>query len=117
MVEIQEVYNRVQETKKKQKDVRSALKDAFSVSAEYQELLEKIKALRVKKQQMEAAIKSDFKGELEKMEEYALDLKSDAMLLSDAAMTKLMKGETVELTDEYNNKYEPIFSVRFKKVV
>jgi predicted nuclease with TOPRIM domain len=117
MVEIQEVYNRVQETKKKQKDVRSALKDAFSVSAEYQEVLEKIKALRVKKQQMEAAIKSDFKGELEKMEEYALDLKSDAMLLSDAAMTKLMKGETVELTDEYNNKYEPVFSVRFKKVV
>jgi predicted nuclease with TOPRIM domain len=117
MVDIQEVYNRLQETKKKQKDVRSTLRDALSTSAEYQELLEKIKAMRTKKQQMEAAIKSDFSGEMDKMEEYALDMKSDNMLLSDAAMTKLMKGETVELTDEYNNKFEPIFSVRFKKVV
>ncbi|MFA5128215.1 MAG: hypothetical protein WC457_04435 [Patescibacteria group bacterium] len=117
MVDIQEVYNRMQETKKKQKDIREALRDAMSTSAEYQEILEKIKALRVKKQQTEAAIRADFSGEMEKMEEYALDLKSDNMLLSDAAMTKLMKGETVELTDEYDNKYEPIFSVKFKKVM
>ncbi len=116
MVDIQDVYNRVQETKKKQKDVKSALRDAFSTSTSYQEVLEKIKELRVKKQQIETSIKADFSGEMEKMEEYALDLKSDNMLLSDAAMTKLMKGETVELTDEYNNKYEPVFSVRFKKV-
>ena len=117
MVDVQEVYNRIQETKKKQKDIREALRDAMSTSAEYQEILEKIKALRVKKQQTEAAIRADFSGEMEKMEEYALDLKSDSMLLSDAAMTKLMKGETVELTDEYDNKYEPIFSVKFKKVM
>lgn len=117
MVDIQEVYNRMQETKKKQKDIRDALRDAMSTSAEYQEILEKIKALRVKKQQTEAAIRADFSGEMEKMEEYALDLKSDSMLLSDAAMTKLMKGETVELIDEYDNKYEPIFSVKFKKVM
>ena len=94
MVDVQEVYNRIQETKKKQKDIREALRDAMSTSAEYQEILEKIKALRVKKQQTEAAIRADFSGEMEKMEEYALDLKSDSMLLSDAAMTKLMKGET-----------------------
>jgi len=31
-------------------------------------------------------------------------------------MTKLMKGETVEVKDEYDNTYEPIFSVRFKKI-
>lgn len=116
MVDIQEVYNRLQETKKKQKDIRSAFKDALSTSSEYQEILDKMKALRVKKQQVEAAIKADFSSELEKMEEYALDMKSDSMLLSDAAMTKLMKGETVEITDEYNNKFEPIFSVKFKKV-
>lgn len=117
MVDIQEVYNRMQEVRKKQKDIRAALKDAMATSAEYQEILEKIKTLRAKKQQIEAAIRSGFTSELEKMEEYALDIRSDNILLSDAAMTKLMKGETVAITDEYDNKYEPIFSVKFKKVV
>ncbi len=116
MVNLQEVYNRLQETKKKQKEIRNAIKDALSTSAEYQEVLEKIKNLRVKKQQIEAGVTSDFSGELAKMDEYIIDLKSDNMLLSDAAISQLMKGETVEITDEYNNKYEPIFSVRFKKI-
>jgi len=117
MANLQEVYTRLQETKKKQKEIRGALKEALMSSTEYQELLDKIKAMRIKKQQIEAAIRADFSGELEKMEEYALDIKSDSMLLSDAAMSKLMKGESVEITDEYNNRYEPIFSVRFKKAV
>lgn len=116
MADIQEVFNRIQEIKNKQKEIRSTLKDAFSTSAEYQEVLEKIKTLKAKKQQIEAAIRSDFSGELDKMDEYALDLKSDNMLLADASLTKLMKGETVELTDQYENKYEPTFSVKFKKV-
>lgn len=116
MANLQEVYNRLQETKKKQKDIRSALKEALMSSAEYQELLDKIKTMKIKKQQIETAVRADFSDELEKMEEYALDIKSDSMLLSDAAMTKLMKGESVEITDEYNNKFEPIFTVRFKKM-
>lgn len=117
MANLQEVYNRLQETKKKQKEIRSALKEALVSSVEYQEIIDKIKSARIKKQQIESAVRSDFSSELEKMEEYALDIKSDSMLLSDAAMTKLMKGESVEITDEYNNKYEPVFSVRFKKAI
>ena len=30
-------------------------------------------------------------------------------------MTKLMKGESVSVSDEYENEYEPVFSVKFKK--
>lgn len=115
MANLQEVYNRIQETKKKQKDIRGALRDALLLSSEHQDITDKIKTMRIKKQQIEAAVKADFSSELDKIEEYALDLKSDMMLLSDAAMSKLMKGETVEITDEYDNRYEPIFSVQFKK--
>jgi hypothetical protein len=43
------------------------------------------------------------------------DIESDKKILSQATLTKLLKGEPIELIDEYNNKYEPIFSVRFKK--
>lgn len=115
-VDLQEVYSRIQETKKKIKDIRTAYKDALSSTGSYAEIKEKIQALQMKKKQIEAGVKEGFTGELEKMDEYNLDLKSDTMLLTDAAMSKLMKGETVELIDEYNNKYEPEFSVKFKKV-
>jgi hypothetical protein len=36
-------------------------------------------------------------------------------MLNDMAMTMLMDGKTVEVTDEYENQYEPLFTVKFKK--
>jgi hypothetical protein len=46
---------------------------------------------------------------------YEADIAADNLLLSDAAMTMMMKGERVEVQDEYNNVYDPIFQVKFKK--
>lgn len=115
MQNLQEIFARIQKTKKKQKDIRGAYKDALMNSAEYQDISEKIKNLRDKKKQIESAVRSDFSSEFTKLEDMKVDLESDYVLLSDIAMSKLMKGETVEVEDEYQNKYEPIFSVKFKK--
>lgn len=115
MQDIQEIFNRIQEIKKKQKDIRSAYKDALATSQEYKELDDKIKALRMRKKQIETATKANFSGEFTKLEDFAIDLESDNTMLSDAALSKLMKGETVEVKDEYDQTYEPQFSVKFKK--
>ena len=115
MATLQEIFNRIAETKKKQKDIRSAYKDALATSLEYQELTEKMKTLREKKKQIEQATKAQFSSELTKLEDYAIDLASDNELLSDAALSQLMHGEKVEVTDEYGNAFEPVFSVKFKK--
>jgi hypothetical protein len=115
MQDIQEVFNRMQVVKKKQKDIRSAYKDALNTSLEYQEISEKIKALRERKKQIETVTKQNFSKELTELDDYKIDLESDAVLLSDIALSKLMKGETVQVVDEYNNSYEPQFSVKFKK--
>jgi len=115
MQDIQSIFNHIQEIKKKAKDIRSAYKDALAASAEYQEIGEKMKASRERKKQIEASIKSDFSSEFTKLDDYKVDLESDTVMLSDAALSKLMKGETVEVTDEYSNTYEPVFSVKFKK--
>jgi hypothetical protein len=45
-----------------------------------------------------------------------MHLVNDAELLADLALNQLVSGETVEIVDENDQKYEPIFSVRFKKV-
>lgn len=115
MQDIQTIFNHIQEIKKEQKKIRTGYREALSGSSEYQEIAEKLKTLRERRKQIETSIKQDFDSEWTKLEDYAIDLESEATLLSDAALSKLMKGETVQVSDEYNNNYEPIFSVKFKK--
>ncbi len=115
MQDLQQIFNHIQEIKKKQKDIKAAYRDALAASSEYKNLVDKSKELRARKKEIEMSVKSDFSGEFQKLDDYKVDLESDMTMLSDAAMTKLMKGETVEVTDEYNNNYEPVFSVKFKK--
>lgn len=115
MQQLQIIFTRIGETKKKMRDIRAAYKDALATSAEYKEVTDKIKTLREKKKQLEYAHKQSFASELAKLDDLKIDLASDMELLSDAAMTQLMKGETVEVEDEYGNKYDPAFKVNFKK--
>ena len=115
MQDIQEVFNRIQQIKKQQKDLRNSYKDALNNSGEYAEIGEKLRTLRERKKQIELSIKSDMGSDYTKLEDLKIDLESDMEMLSDMALTKMMKGETIEIKDEYDNKYEPVFTVRFKK--
>ncbi len=115
MQSLQEIFKRTQELKKKQKDLKSAYNDALKTSLEYQEITEKTKALKERKKQIEITIKDQFASELTKLEDLKIDLASDAEMMTDMAVSMLMKGETIEVKDEYDNAYEPVFKVSFKK--
>ncbi|MBU4216830.1 hypothetical protein L6270_03310 [Candidatus Parcubacteria bacterium] len=115
MSKLQEVFDRIQKTKKEQKELKSMFRDSLVNSKSYQEAVEDLKVLRDKKKKIEDAIKEDFNSELAKLDILKSDIDNDYMLLSDAALTKIMKGEMIEVVDEKDNKYEPIFSVKFKK--
>lgn len=113
--DMQSIFNRIQETKKKMKDIKAMYKDALDSNGEYQELTDKMKALRENKKRVETAIKEGFSGEMQKLDDLKIDVESDIEMLNDMALTKMMKGETFELSDEYKNNYEPVFFVKFKK--
>ena len=115
MSKLQEVFDRIQKTKQEQKKIKSMYRDALTNSKQYQHALEEAKASREKKKKIEDGIKDEFSKELSKLDNLKADIENDQMLLSDAALSTLMKGETVEVKDEKENKYEPIFSVRFKR--
>jgi len=115
MQDIQEIFNRLQKIKKEQKDLRSSYKDALALSGEYVEIGEKLKTLRERKKQIENSVRNDMGSDFIKLEDLKIDLESDLEMISDIALTKMMKGETIEVKDEYDNAYEPIFTVRFKK--
>ena len=115
MQNIQEIFDRIQKHKKEQKELKSAYKDALAVSLPYKKIVEEAKELREKKKQMEFSIKEDFVAEFTKLEALEVDIASDVEMLNDLAITQIMKGESVSVTDQYQNAYDPIFSVRFKK--
>ena len=116
MSKVQEIFDRVQKTKNEQKKIKAAYRDALANSQSFQKAQEELKAAREKKKKIEQNIQEDFAKELEQLEVLKTDLENDMMLLSDAALTQITKGNPVEVKDTRENKYEPIFSVRFKKV-
>jgi len=115
MKNIQEVFNQIQIVKKQQKEIKTAFRDAMAGSTEHKELTEQIKALKEKKKQVETAIREEFSHELNKLDELKTELESQNLMLNDIALTTLMNGEEIEIVDAYNNAYEPIFMVKFKK--
>jgi len=116
MAKLQEIFTRLRETKKQQKVIKSQYRDALNGSTEYSAVVEDLKNLREKKKQIEEGIKADMADNFNKLEDLKYDLATDLELLNDAALTTLMKGEKVEVTDEYDQPYEPKFKVSFIKI-
>ena len=115
MDKLQEAFNRICEIKKEQKKIKSAYRDALISSPTYKKITDELKELREKKKKFEEGIRVDFSGEFTKLEDMKIDLESEYELLNDIALTQLMKGETIKVTDQYDNSYDPVFSVKFKR--
>lgn len=115
MKSLQEVFNQIQEVKKQQKTIKSAFRDALSNSGEYKKMVEDLKIMREGKKTLEQSVKEEFSKELDKLDDLKIDLETQNMMLNDIALTKIMNGESIEIVDMYNNAYEPIFNVKFRK--
>lgn len=116
MQDLQAIFNRIQENKKKLKDLRDSYKEALKQDQSFVEAEEALKTAREKKKAIELEIKNQFASEFVKMDDLKIDVASDQEMINDIAMTMIMKGETVAVNDKYDNEYEPLFTVKFKKV-
>ncbi|PIZ96927.1 MAG: hypothetical protein COX80_00165 [Candidatus Magasanikbacteria bacterium CG_4_10_14_0_2_um_filter_33_14] len=116
MQDIQEIFNKIEESKKDMKELKASYKEALEAIQEYQLVQEEMKALREKRKRIEQAIKEQFATEITKIEDLKIDIESDMEMISDIALAKISKGESIGITDKYSNEYEPIFKVKFKKV-
>lgn len=116
MSKLNEVFKRLQEQQKVQRDLKKMYREALAVNGNYHEVLEELEALKIKKKQIESAVKSDLKEEFDKLEGLKLNIAGDKQMLSDIALTQLTKGEEVKVIDENQVEYEPLFTVRFQKV-
>ncbi|MDX9893719.1 MAG: hypothetical protein RB292_04925 [Patescibacteria group bacterium] len=116
MKNLQDIFNRTQKLKKEQRELKAVYRDALKNSDHYQKILEEIKSLRETKKQIEDGIKADMQSSFQKLENLKYDIETENELMSDLALNHLVKGEPINIKDEYDNEYEPIFAVRFRKL-
>ncbi len=115
MRNIQEIFNEIQELKKEQKGIRAEYKDALDNANEYEETVDEAKELREKKKQIETMVQGQLGLRYQRFEEIKDKLVELNEMLTDVAMTTLMGGKTIELKDQYENEYEPVYKITFKK--
>ncbi len=112
MKDIKEVFDRIQQHKKEQRDLNLAVKDSLRNMPEYHDLTEQIDRLKLKRAKIEQSAMDDVAHKIDLLK---ANIKDGVQMMSDIALSTLMKGEEVKLVDDKDNEYEPIFSVRFKK--
>jgi predicted nuclease with TOPRIM domain len=116
MMDLQEVYNELQENKKEQKEIRREYKDALGNANEFSETEEELKKLKEKKKQMENVTQSRMGGRWDKFEKLKARAKELDQIITDVAMSTLMDGKTVAVKDQYDNSYEPVYKITFKRI-
>lgn len=116
MRDLQEVYNELQENKKEQKSIKREYKDALVNANEYEETVEELKKLREKKKQIENLTQSRLGSRWDDYEKLKAKASELDQMITDIAMSTLMDGKTVALKDEYDNNYEPVYKISFRKI-
>ncbi len=115
MNDLQGLFDKLQEEKREQKEIRREYKDALSHDTLYQQTEEELKTLREKKKLIESEIRSQMGSRWERFEDLKFDITEIQQMISDVAMSSIMKGESIAIKDAYDVIYEPKFTVTFKK--
>ncbi|MDP3964274.1 MAG: hypothetical protein Q8Q20_01260 [bacterium] len=115
MTSVQDVFNRIQKSKKELKELKAAYHDSLANHGSYQKIMEQLRAYKMNKQRIEDSVKGEMGKDYQRIEDLQFDIKSDKELLCDMSLNQMMKGQSVEVTDEEEKSYEPVFSVAFKK--
>ncbi|MBI2550926.1 hypothetical protein HYV73_01100 [Candidatus Uhrbacteria bacterium] len=115
MQSLQEVYTQLEACRKEKKELMKMIKDELSQHDKHRELSETMKTMKMEKKAIEDTVLVKSQGSGERMKEIAAEMAAYQELMSDIALNMYVKNETVELMDAYEQKYEPVFVVKFKK--
>lgn len=115
MKDLQSIFNHIQEMKKDMKTIKKEYSDTLLNADDHELILEEMKKLKERKKQIETRVQEQMGRRYAELEELKDEIESEQEMLNDMAMTTLMDGKTVEVVDQYENRYEPLFTVKFKK--
>ena len=65
MSKLNEVFKRLQEQQKNQRELKKMYREALAVNGNYHQVVEELDVLKIKKKQIEAGVKADLKEEFD----------------------------------------------------
>ena len=74
---LQEIFARVEKSKSRQREIKTIYRDALTSTPEYEELNDKLKALRERKKQIEATVKEQFGSEITELEDLKVNKRKE----------------------------------------
>ncbi len=114
MPKLEEVHGRLQQKKKEKREIVRSFADELRSNARYMEIVEKIEELKAEKKSIENEARArDL--DVAKLEDLKVDIQSDTILLADIALNMYVQQLPVEILDELNARWVPVFKVSFKK--
>ncbi len=114
MPNLEEVYQRLEKNKKRKREIGKMVADELSHSPRHAEIKEEMKTLREEKKGIELQVTAG-SPEFAELEDLRADIQTDQEVLSDIALNMYMKDQSVEIIDQYDQKWYPSFKVAFKK--
>ena len=114
MQSLEKVYTRLQESKTKRREIGRMIRDELLQDARHQKLSEEIKILRDERKSIENEIKGNTPDSHE-LEDLKIEIQTDQELLADIALNMFTDQKTVEILDDYDQRWVPSFSVKFVK--
>lgn len=115
LLRLQELHNELREKKDERKKLKQAIKDELTHQPRYAELVEEMTALKTEKKSIENHVRESVPKDAQRLDDLDAEIKADEELMSDMALNLILKNESVELRDQYENRYVPLMKVIFKK--
>ncbi len=115
MRDLKTTLNKLKELKAKRAELAKILKvekDQLYTTTDIPRLEE---TLRVQRKLAKEILEEENRHLIEQMEDLKIDIETEKELLSDIALSMLMKGEPVSVETE-DGQYEPSFTVNFKRL-
>ncbi len=116
MRDIQGIFDEIQDHKHTRREIGKEYRDTLIQAEGYDELKEEMKKLKEKKRLIETEAKASMGSRWDEFEKAKREIESLEEMMSDIALTSLMKGENINLRDKNDIKYEPTYKVYYKKV-
>jgi len=112
---IQEMFNEIKQAEKKKKELTASIKDAYSNYKEYDEIKDEMDKLKARKKEIDTQVRNEYSSEFNDLDDVKTDIKDMRMVLSDLMWNELMKNNSFEVKDEYENKMVPQVVVTLRK--
>ncbi|MBI4600264.1 hypothetical protein HY732_05095 [Candidatus Uhrbacteria bacterium] len=116
MSAIQDTFFKIQDTKKKQREIRAVYRGALDKSHAHQDVMSQIRALREKKKGIEDRIKAEYSREMDMLDDLSETMRAEQERMADMVVSSLSRGEIIKVRDMRNNAYDPIVKVVFRKI-